>query len=434
LEIFKNTGIMYKKAKTDIYNYLPFKIHGLLAAGGRMGIIVSNSWLGSETGSQFFDALQYYYDVKAVIISGNGKWFKNADVIATMLVLEKKEIGEPSSESEIHFFRTDKDISNLTDSETEDLINSVVLKEVQNTEFIVMQSFSRNRLKKIEEKGICLNAVVHNIGWLEEMEDFLEPITNELDMVRGERTGNNEMFYIKGDTTISSQYLYPMLKTSQKINGLTANADMMAFCCNKTIRQLEEDNDEGTLRWIRKFSDENYNPISNSINYSPWYQMPSSNRADLVTSENPDKRLFVAQLNDSVIVDQRLIAMRYKENVYNNVNNKELIFALLNSIYGMFAIEANGFGRGQGVLDISKTRFQKIYMINPNIIPKEDADEIIELFQKLKARKILNVQEEFETKDREEFDRKVLRSIGCEHLYEKIKGSILSMQCTRHNI
>jgi hypothetical protein len=73
-------------------------------------------------------------------------------------------------------------------------------------------------------------------------------------------------------------------------------------------------------------------------------------------------------------------------------------------------------------------------MINPNIIPKEDADEIIELFQKLKARKILNVQEEFETKDREEFDRKVLRSIGCEHLYEKIKGSILSMQCTRHNI
>lgn len=165
-----------------------------------------------------------------------------------------------------------------------------------------------------------------------------------------------------------------------------------------------------------------------SINYMPWYQMPSSNRADLVTSENPDKRLFVAELEKSVIVDQRLIAMRYKKTVCN----KELVFALINSIYGMFAIEANGFGRGQGVLDISKTRFEKVYMINPNVISEKDANEIIELFQKLKLRDILNVQDELEMKDREAFDRKVLQSIGCEHLYEKIKKSILSMQNTRH--
>ena len=45
--------------------------------------------------------------------------------------------------------------------------------------------------------------------------------------------------------------------------------------------------------------------------------MPSINRADLVTSENPDKRLFIAELNESVIVDQRLIAMKYKYSVVN---------------------------------------------------------------------------------------------------------------------
>jgi hypothetical protein len=122
--------------------------------------------------------------------------------------------------------------------------------------------------------------------------------------------------------------------------------------------------------------------------------------------------------------------MKFKETTCN----KELIFALLNSIYGMFAIEANGFGRGQGVLDISKTRFEKVYMINPNIISDEDANEIIELFQKLKSRDVLNVQEELEMKDREEFDRKVLHSIGCEYLHEKIKESILSMQRTRHRL
>lgn len=429
-KIYENTGIMFNNGKSDIYNYLPFKIHELLRIGGRLGIIISNSWLGSELGSQFFSALQYYYNIDSVIISGKGKWFDNADVIATILILEKKEISAPNLSDQIDFFRIDKNIMQMTVEETEDVINSIVLKEPQNTKNILMQKFSIGQLKSIEEKGICLNSVVHNIEWIKEIERFLEPISNELDMVRGERTGANEIFYIKGKTTILEQYLYPMLKSSQKIKGLVANADMKAFCCNKSIEQLEAANDDGTLSWIRKFSDENYNPIYKSINYSPWYQMPSSNRADLVTSENPDKRLFIAELEESVLVDQRLIAMRYKKTVCN----RELVFALLNSIYGMFAIEANGFGRGQGVLDISKTRFEKVYMINPNIISDKDAVQIIELFQKLKQREVLNVQEELEMKDREVFDRKVLQSIGCEHLYEKIKKSILSMQCTRHTI
>ena len=344
--------------------------------------------------------------------------------------MEKKEISEPNPKEPITFFRLDKNIIEMTAEETEDIINAIVLKDVMDIKNITMQQFSREQLKNIEEKGICLNSVVHDIEWIEEIKQFLEPISKELDMIRGERTGRNEIFYIKGDTSIAEEYLYPMLKSSQSIKGLVANADMKAFCCDKSIEQLKAENDEGTLKWIRKFSDENYNPIYKSINYIPWYQMPASNRADLVTSKNPDRRLFIAELKESVIVDQRLIAMKYKKTVCN----KELVFALLNSIYGMFVIEANGFGRGQGVLDISKTRFEKVYMINPNIISENDAEEIIELFQKLKMRNVLNVQDELEMQDREKFDRKVLKSIGCEDLYEKIKKSILSMQHTRHDI
>ena len=429
-KIYEDTGILFKNGKSDIYNYLPFKIHELLKKNGKLGIIISNSWLGSELGSQFFDALQFYYKINSVVISGKGKWFDNADVIATILIMEKKEISEPNPKEPITFFRLDKNIIEMTAEETEDIINAIVLKDVMDIKNITMQQFSREQLKNIEEKGICLYSVVHDIEWIEEIKQFLEPISKELDMIRGERTGRNEIFYIKGDTSIAEEYLYPMLKSSQSIKGLVANADMKAFCCDKSIEQLKAENDEGTLKWIRKFSDENYNPIYKSINYIPWYQMSASNRADLVTSENPDRRLFNAELKESVIVDQRLIAMKYKKTVCN----KELVFALLNSIYGMFVIEANGFGRGQGVLDISKTRFEKVYMINPNIISENDAEEIIELFQKLKMRNVLNVQDELEMQDREKFDRKVLKSIGCEDLYEKIKKSILSMQHTRHDI
>ena len=426
-KIINDTGIEFTR-KTDLYNYLPFKLYELLEKDGKLGIIVSNSWLGTDIGKKFFEAMQYYYIIESVVISNCKKWFNNADVIGTILVLKKKEISAPDKTKKISFWLTNKDINSIENEDKEMLINSIVLHEVIDESVAIMREYSISDIDNITQHGISMNALFHNISWVKEIEDFIEPIENELSMVRGERTGQNKVFYIKGETSIADKFLYPMLKSSRNIKKYTASADMKAFCCDRTIDQLKEDGEEGTLKWIRKFSDNNYEPIPKSINYSPWYQMPSTNRADLVTSENPDKRLFIAELSESVLVDQRLIAMKYKD----SVANRDLVFALLNSLYGMFAIEANGFGRGQGVLDISKTGFQKIYMINPNLISKEDSEEIIELFSKIKNRDVTDIQDELSNKDRQAFDKKVLQSIGHEELYDCIKESLLSMQHTRH--
>lgn len=421
-KIINDTGIEFTR-KTDLYNYLPFKLYELLEKDGKLGIIVSNSWLGTDIGKKFFEAMQYYYIIESVVISNCKKWFNNADVIGTILVLKKKEISAPDKTKKISFWLTNKDINSIENEDKEMLINSIVLHEVIDESVAIMREYSISDIDNITQHGISMNALFHNISWVKEIEDFIEPIENELSMVRGERTGQNKVFYIKGETSIADKFLYPMLKSSRNIKKYTASADMKAFCCDRTIDQLKEDGEEGTLKWIRKFSDNNYEPIPKSINYSPWYQMPSTNRADLVTSENPDKRLFIAELSESVLVDQRLIAMKYKD----SVANRDLVFALLNSLYGMFAIEANGFGRGQGVLDISKTGFQKIYMINPNLISKEDSEEIIELFSKIKNRDVMDIQDELSNKDRQAFDKKVLQSIGHEELYDCIKESLLSI-------
>lgn len=426
-KIINDTGIEFTR-KTDLYNYLPFKLYELLEKDGKLGIIVSNSWLGTDIGKKFFEAMQYYYIIESVVISNCKKWFNNADVIGTILVLKKKEISVPDKTQKISFWLTNKDIHSIENEDKEMLINSIVLHEVIDESVATMREYSISDIDNITRHGISMNALFHNISWVKEIEDFIEPIENELSMVRGERTGQNKIFYIKGETSVADKFLYPMLKSSRNIKKYTASADMKAFCCDRTIDQLKEEGEEGTLKWIRKFSDKNYEPIPKSINYSPWYQMPSTNRADLVTSENPDKRLFIAELSESVLVDQRLIAMKYKD----FVANRDLVFALLNSLYGMFAIEANGFGRGQGVLDISKTGFQKICMINPNLISKEDSEEIIELFSKIKNRDVMDIQDELSNKERQAFDKKVLQSIGHEELYDCIKESLLSMQHTRH--
>ena len=118
----------------------------------------------------------------------------------------------------------------------------------------------------------------------------------------------------------------------------------------------------------------------------------------------------------------------------NNSISKELIHALLNSLYGMFAIEAIGFGGGLGVLDASSSKLKKMYMINPYIISDEDAREIVALFDIIKNRNVMDTEDELGDDIREKFDRKVLQSIGHEELYEAIKKSLLSMQHTRHTV
>lgn len=140
--------------------------------------------------------------------------------------------------------------------------------------------------------------------------------------------------------------------------------------------------------------------------------------------------MFVAKFDKSTFVDQRFTRMLLKDTDVS----ADLLHALLNSLYGMFAIEAIGFGCGLGVLDASSTKLKKIYMINPRLISEKDAEEIVNLFNKMKDRNVMDTENELRDSVREEFDRKVLAAIGHGNLYERIKNSLLSMQHTRHTV
>lgn len=149
-----------------------------------------------------------------------------------------------------------------------------------------------------------------------------------------------------------------------------------------------------------------------------------------MTALNPDKRLFVSMFDESTFVAQRFTRMLIKD---TNVS-RDLLHALLNSLFGMFAIEAIGFGRGLGVLDASSTKLKNMYMIDPKIISDADAAEIIGLFNKIKNRKVMDTEDELKDADRSIFDRKILSAIGHEELYDSIRASLLSMQNTRHAV
>jgi DNA-directed RNA polymerase subunit H (RpoH/RPB5) len=156
--------------------------------------------------------------------------------------------------------------------------------------------------------------------------------------------------------------------------------------------------------------------------------MDTNTMADLVISMNPDNRLFIAKTDEPIFVDQRLIRLtRINKNA-----NPELLHALLNSCISMFLIEAIGFGRGLGVLDINSTKISEGFLIPKlTLISAEDANNIIRAFQPLLEREALPVHEELKKMDRQEFDKTILRSIG---ISDEVLNKIYSALLTVYNI
>ena len=158
-----------------------------------------------------------------------------------------------------------------------------------------------------------------------------------------------------------------------------------------------------------------------------WYEMKDTSVASIVTTMNPDRRLFFAKFESPSFINQRLIGLK------TTADNPDidLCHALLNSILGMFYIEAIGFGRGLGALDISSTTMRNAYMLNPNIIDSKQRECILEKFDELLQREVYSTERELSEVDRIAFDHEVLRSYGIDQYYNDIKNSLLSMQRMR---
>lgn len=434
-QIKDNTGIEFTLGKTDLYNYLPFKLYELLEDGGRLGIILSNSWLGTDIGKKFFNVLQYYYEIRAVVISNCGRWFKNADVVATLLVMQKKEITIPNQNLKISFWMLNKDIEQINSKEKDTIVNSIVLGEEIDSAVASVKNYSIEMIKKITDKGIALNALFHDVSWVNKLAECFIPIEKILTVKRGERRGWNDLFYPPENSGIEKEYIKPVLKNPALLKSYIAQTDIAAFCCHRSKDELRQLGHKGALSWIEKFENIRNGTgklLPEALKHPGkfWYEMDDAAKADFVTALNPDKRLFVSMFEEGAFVDQRFTRMLVKD---ANAS-KDLLHALLNSLFGMFAIEAIGFGRGLGVLDASSTKLKNMYMINPQLISDTDALEIVELFDKIKNRNVMDTEEELKDADREIFDRKILEAIGHEDLYEEIKESLLSMQYTRHTV
>ena len=438
-QILQNSDI---DGRSDLYCYIVVEISKILKKDGMIGIITSNSWLGTDSGISFVKTINSKYDFMQVHISGKGRWFKNADVVTTIIILKKKGTKEIDK---TQFFLWKKSLSEYKDNTEFEhkLINSALLGEELDSNIVEVATYSRSQMNSLLNLNVSYNSLFHKINWLLSIENKIEQIGTVFHVIRGSRRGWNDMFFpTKGSHNIEPCYLRKLLKNARKVDTLNfcvdsteTNNEKEAFCCGDSIADLTKAGMTGTLAWIDKFVGQKNSvgkPLPQVLKRTnmQWYEMKDNETAEIITMMNPDKRLFFVKLQEPSFIDQRLIGLKTKSN-YNDI---DLNHALLNSMLTMFYIEASGFGRGLGVLDINKTGIAKCYMLNPNLVSVENRQRILDSFEILKSRKIKNVSDELYESDRENFEHILFQSFGIDEHFEEIRQSLISMQKARGSV
>lgn len=433
-ESLKNKDI-YKKInldnkRSDLYAYILLKLEELLAKNGKIGVIISNSWLGTEFGDKFYNRLIEKYNIEYIVTSGKGRWFKNADVVTNLVILSNNKVN-----NNIRFVTLNKKIEELignenTDNQCENASNLVakIRKNIITKEFI-QNNYTEKEIENLMKLGMIRNSLFTNCKWLLNLETFLIPITKYFEIKRGERRGCNELFYPKNHT-IEREYISPVIKNLKKSSYLINSEDFIdGFTCSKSQEELKKLGHINALEWIKKFdglrdnSGKIYNEKLKKKGYY-WYEMTLNNLYDIALLVNPNERLFFSKVMTPVFFDQRLIGLTRKD----KTENLDLLIALLNSVLGIFYIEAIGFGRGLGVLDLSKDKFEGNFkMLNPELISEKNKNKILEAYKSLEKREIKKLILELNEVDRIKFDKIVLEAFGLGNYYEVIKNSLLEL-------
>jgi len=421
--------------KADLYaNIIPC-LYDLLADGGWAGVVVSNSWLGTDWGVAFRALLQRLFRIRWVLISGAGRWFANSAVVTTVLILQRRNspAESPAIDEQTDFVVTQKPLGDWTCDYVAG-INQSLRREETRPNLVTWQRHSQASIAARESYGFCWSALFVDTDWLTRLGPHMVPVSSLFKIARGERRGWDPMFFPPQGSGIEHEYLQPVLISTKHTHALVAQPDGFAFCCSRSEDDLYALGHVRALAWIDRFRHQTNEkgvllPTALQRSGQYWYEMKPETRAIMAISMNPDEVLSFLRFRTPTFVNQRLIRLTAIDNTAPDV---ELMHALLNSIVEMFLIAAAGFGRGLGVLDLNATRLSRsMHMLDPDAIGASQRAAILSAFDALLQRAPLPLLQELEQSDRKEFDSLVLSAFGLEAIHDQLEVSLRTLFAIR---
>lgn len=406
--------------RVDAYAILIFHLSSLLATKGRIVVLTSNSWLGVEWGTRFQAKLLENYLIELVVMEGRHRWFSDAKVRCTILVLRHKLPADEATP--IRFARPTIPFDLSPREFVRELASDIVSDRPQHFD---VYSRTPAELSRSDRAGGSWRLAFYDQSWLTAVAKKTTLASTIFPKIsRGLRGGNNDLFYPKNGSDIEAAYLRPLIKHN-KDHRLRVRPDpgRKAFVCKRTERYLRSKGHTGALSWIQRHEPKSSQSARGS---ERWYHLGGLTDTQFVTTINPDDVFVFATPAKRCVVDQRMIMFG------GATIDLPLAHALLNSLITFVWLEQRGFARAEGVLDLNQKGIKRELRIpNPDEISAADKSKIVSRFALLKARRVRPVSEELYLADREAFDLAVLNAMGLRKWHDKLRDVLVAMVTDR---
>jgi type I restriction-modification system DNA methylase subunit len=411
-----------------LYVYFVMWGHRFLKPGGRLGMIISDSWLQALYGEDFGRYLLENFKVKA-LIDISARVFPVPLIGTCIILLEKPAPGESLDDNQCVFMYLH--IPKEGTFKVEDVLWAINNPEHAKEKFWI-KVYRQGDIPKgkrwldlLFRSDEILEALKEN-PLIKKLSDNFEPtrgntIWSVWAIRHGRRpdVGGEEFFYLtEADVKregIPQEFLYPLLPSSRYLKTFTftrsdwealkkKDVECYLFLCHKRRNELPEsvrryiekgEGPDAQIRLRRRPGEDRGRPVSESLAsqtrrehsnvFFDWYDLGGVVEAPIYATYGSQYWVRFALAKYRCALDHRILALIPRQSVkFDEVELKALL-AYLNSSFAQLQAEVMGRSTGGGMIELDVKPLGDFLILDVKKLPREDVRRLAELFDKLES-------------------------------------------------
>jgi hypothetical protein len=371
-----------------------FFLHGLsfLREGGRFGFVVPNNWLDVAYGVGLKQFLLSHFRLVALIEPETERWFSEASVNTSLVILEKCSDPAGRAANRVRFIQLRKPLRDLlpppeAGADRYDFLERWVPRLLpggdRTTPEERIRVVAQRQLRAKDKWGMLWRApAVYRRAQAQAAEKKLVPLKSWATIRRGFTTGANDFFYLDEKTVerweIEQEFRRPLLKSLRAVHTLRLDQESSSqevFVVPPTA-QIAGTAAAAYVAWGER---EGLHRRRTCASRRPWYILPWQEPAALVVPKGIWQRHLVPVLEEALLVDQQLYQIHLAPGI-----SRPVAAALLNSSWVGLQMELQGrVNFGDGVLWLAAYEVENLLVPDPRYLTPRQGEQLANLFAAL---------------------------------------------------
>jgi type I restriction-modification system DNA methylase subunit len=412
-----------------LYVYFIMHAHKFLKPGGRLGMIISDSWLQTAYGVDFGRYLLENFKVKA-LIDISARVFPVPLIGTCIILLEKPVPGENVKDNKCVFMylHIPKGGALNVENVLWAINNPKKAKERYWIKIYRQGDIPKDKrwLDLLFGPSEILEAIKQS-PFIKKLSDYFEPARGNTGwsvwaIKHGGRpdVGGNEFFYLTEERArelgIPQEFLHPLLPSSRYLRFFTftqgdweelkrEGVECYLFLCRKARNELPEsvrnyirlgEGPDAQIRLRRRPGEVEGRPVSQSLAaqirrehsdlFLDWYDLGGVVETPIIASYYAQYWHRFALTTFTIACDADLMTLAPRENITFTGDELKALLAYLNSSFAKLYFEASGrTAGGVAALALEANVLEDMPILDVKSLPEEDVKHLAKLFDKLET-------------------------------------------------